>query len=52
MPGHCGGRAFRYAVASARIFMSSTFNDLKPERSAAIQALLELDGIPAGMEVG
>ena len=34
-----------------QIFISSTFEDLREERSAVIQALLELDSIPAGMEM-
>lgn len=34
-----------------QVFISSTFSDLKEERSEIIQALLELDCIPAGMEV-
>lgn len=32
-------------------FVSSTFRDLREERQAVIQALLELDCIPAGMEL-
>lgn len=34
-----------------QVFVSSTFEDLREERSAVIQALLELDCIPAGMEM-
>lgn len=34
-----------------QVFISSTFSDLKEERSEIIQALLELDCIPAGMEL-
>jgi hypothetical protein len=34
-----------------QVFISSTFSDLKDERSEIIQALLELDCIPAGMEL-
>jgi hypothetical protein len=34
-----------------QVFVSSTFSDLKDERLAIIQALLELDCIPAGMEL-
>lgn len=34
-----------------QVFVSSTFNDLKGERSEIIQALLELDCFPAGMEL-
>jgi hypothetical protein len=34
-----------------QIFLSSTFLDLQEERSEAIQALLELDCMPAGMEL-
>jgi hypothetical protein len=34
-----------------QVFISSTFADLKEERSEIIQALLELDCFPAGMEL-
>jgi hypothetical protein len=34
-----------------QVFVSSTFKDLVPERQEVIQALLELDCIPAGMEL-
>jgi len=34
-----------------QVFVSSTFTDLKAERSKVIQALMELDCIPAGMEL-
>lgn len=34
-----------------QVFISSTFADLKDERAEIIQALLELDCIPAGMEL-
>lgn len=34
-----------------QVFVSSTFLDLREERHEVIQALLELDGIPAGMEL-
>lgn len=34
-----------------QVFVSSTFNDLKNERSEIMQALLELDCFPAGMEL-
>lgn len=34
-----------------QVFVSSTFRDLQDERRAIIQALLELDCIPAGMEL-
>ena len=34
-----------------QVFVSSTYSDLKEERSEVIQALLELDCIPAGMEL-
>jgi hypothetical protein len=33
------------------VFISSTFLDLQPERQEVIQALLELDCSPAGMEL-
>lgn len=34
-----------------QVFISSTFADLKEERSKVIQTLMELDCIPAGMEI-
>lgn len=34
-----------------QVFVSSTYVDLKEERKAVIQALLEMDCIPAGMEL-
>jgi hypothetical protein len=34
-----------------QVFVSSTFEDLREERSAVISALLQLDCIPAGMEL-
>lgn len=34
-----------------QIFISSTFTDLKDERQAALKAILELDHMPAGMEL-
>jgi hypoxanthine phosphoribosyltransferase len=34
-----------------QVFVSSTFEDLKQERQEIMQALLELDCIPAGMEL-
>ena len=34
-----------------QVFVSSTYDDLRPERQEVIQALLELDCIPAGMEL-
>ncbi len=34
-----------------QVFMSSTFRDLIEERQAALQAVLELDHMPAGMEL-
>lgn len=42
------------AISSERrhqVFVSSTYLDLVEERQAVIQALLELDCIPAGMEI-
>jgi hypothetical protein len=33
------------------VFVSSTFQDLQEERQEVIQALLELDCIPSGMEL-
>jgi len=34
-----------------QVFVSSTFTDLKEERQAALRAVLELDHMPAGMEL-
>lgn len=34
-----------------QVFVSSTFVDLQEEREAVVEALLELDSIPAGMEL-
>jgi hypothetical protein len=34
-----------------QVFVSSTYDDLQPERQEVMQALLELDCIPAGMEL-
>ena len=34
-----------------QIFVSSTFEDLKEERQAVLRAILELDHMPAGMEL-
>ena len=34
-----------------QVFVSSTFHDLKDERQAALRAILELDHMPAGMEL-
>ena len=34
-----------------QVFVSSTFSDLREERATVMQALLELDCIPAGMEL-
>ena len=34
-----------------QVFVSSTYDDLREERAEVIQALLELDCIPAGMEL-
>jgi len=34
-----------------QVFVSSTYADLKDERSRVIQTLMELDSIPAGMEL-
>jgi hypothetical protein len=33
-----------------QVFVSSTYEDLKEERNEVLQALLELDCIPCGME--
>jgi hypothetical protein len=34
-----------------QVFVSSTFEDLREERAAAISALLQIDCFPAGMEL-
>ncbi|HJV93592.1 MAG TPA: DUF4062 domain-containing protein, partial [Azonexus sp.] len=34
-----------------QVFVSSTYADLKDERQSVIQALMEMDCIPAGMEL-
>ena len=34
-----------------QVFVSSTYDDLQDERKEVMQALLELDCIPAGMEL-
>ena len=34
-----------------QVFVSSTYADLKDERQKVIQALMEMDCIPAGMEL-
>src|SRR5438552_17220421 len=34
-----------------QVFVSSTYADLKKERQKVIQALMEMDCIPAGMEL-
>ena len=34
-----------------QVFISSTYADLKDERSKVIQTIMELDCIPAGMEL-
>lgn len=34
-----------------QVFISSTFTDLKDERQSALRAILELDHMPAGMEL-
>src|SRR5580698_11146537 len=34
-----------------QVFVSSTYADLKDERRSVIQALMEMDCIPAGMEI-
>jgi hypothetical protein len=34
-----------------QVFISSTFEDLKQERQAALKAILEMDHMPAGMEL-
>ena len=34
-----------------QVFVSSTYADLKEERSRVIQTIMELDCIPAGMEI-
>jgi hypothetical protein len=34
-----------------QVFISSTYTDLKVERQEVMQALLEMDCVPAGMEL-
>lgn len=34
-----------------QVFVSSTFSDLKDERQGVLKAILELDHMPAGMEL-
>ena len=34
-----------------QVFISSTFEDLKEERQAVLRAVLEIDQMPAGMEL-
>nr|EIP1106119.1 DUF4062 domain-containing protein [Citrobacter freundii] len=34
-----------------QVFISSTFKDLEVERSTVFQTLMEMDCIPAGMEL-
>jgi len=34
-----------------QVFVSSTYRDLKPERQAAVEAILKAGHIPAGMEL-
>src|SRR5947207_13723956 len=34
-----------------QVFVSSTYDDLREERQEVMQALLELDSIPSGMEL-
>ena len=34
-----------------QVFVSSTYADLKAERQQVLQALMEMDCIPAGMEL-
>src|SRR4051812_22132561 len=44
--------AYSYTVDRRyHVFVSSTFFDLAEERAAVVSALLELDAIPAGMEL-
>lgn len=50
---HSAGGKFIGGVMEKRyqVFVSSTFADLKDERQEVMQALLELDCIPSGMEL-
>jgi hypothetical protein len=34
-----------------QVFVSSTYEDLKPERQAAVEVILQAGHIPAGMEL-
>ena len=45
-PAYVGDVGKRY-----QIFISSTFTDLKEERQAVLKAILEIDHMPAGMEL-
>ena len=44
-------RKIEFMEKRYQIFISSTFTDLKDERQAALRAILELDHMPAGMEL-
>ena len=39
------------AKKKLQVFVSSTYNDLKEERQAAVEAILKAGHIPAGMEL-
>ena len=45
------GRRIKFMEKRYQVFVSSTFVDLKDERQAALKAILELDHMPAGMEL-
>jgi hypothetical protein len=54
MPLHeiASNRAIEGAMQKRyQVFVSSTFTDLKDERQAVLKAILELDHMPAGMEL-
>jgi Domain of unknown function (DUF4062) len=44
-------RRIKFMEKRYQIFVSSTFHDLKDERQGALKAVLELDHMPAGMEL-
>src|SRR3954468_7702491 len=46
-----GAAIIRNMERRYQVFVSSTFLDLKEERAAVVSALLQLDAIPAGMEL-
>jgi len=47
----CNNLGARIVERRYQVFVSSTFEDLRDERASVIEALLELDCIPSGMEL-